>query len=81
MPTPNDDDDDDRDTSPKGIARRLRRTAELVERAHQRLEKIRGVFADPPDPDKPAIISALNSIVAQSAATTKLANELLTRTR
>jgi len=81
MPTPIDDDDDDLDTTPKGIARRVKRVADIVERANKRLEKIRAGFADPPDPDKPAILAALNEVVSQSTKTTTIATELTKRVR
>lgn len=80
MPTPTHDDDDDLDTTPKALARRLARVADLVERAHARLEKIRAGFADPPDPDRPAILASLDTIIAQSTKTAAIATELQKRT-
>ncbi|MEZ4310537.1 MAG: hypothetical protein R3F14_21050 [Polyangiaceae bacterium] len=63
MPVPIHDDDDDLDTTPSGIARRLTRVAEIIARANERLDKIRAGFADPPDPEKPAIITAATSTI------------------
>lgn len=81
MPTPIHDDDDDLDTTPSGVARRLAKVAEIIHRANTRLDGIRTRFVDPPDPDKPAVVAALNSILNEATRATTMANELLTRTR
>ncbi|MEZ4298137.1 MAG: hypothetical protein R3B70_24505 [Polyangiaceae bacterium] len=81
MPVPIHDDDDDLDTTPSGIARRLTRVAEIIARANDRLDKIRAGFADPPDPEKPAVIAATSTIVSQATRAATSANELLGRLR
>ncbi|MBK8256191.1 MAG: hypothetical protein IPK82_26420 [Polyangiaceae bacterium] len=81
MPTPIHDDDDDLDATPKGVARRITKVAEIIQRANARLERIRTSFVDPPDPDKPAVVAALNSVLSEAGRATTMANELLTRTR
>lgn len=82
MPHPiNDDDSDERDLSGAGIARRLKKVVDILERANGRLGTIRAGFTDPPDPDKPAIAAALQAILTETAKVTAQANELLGRTR
>ncbi len=73
MPTP---DEDDNDTTPKGLLRRLNKTVDLLERANARLTRIKGVIADPPEPDH---VAALNQVKSQASRAATLADEMLRR--
>lgn len=69
--------DDDKDATPKGLVLRLERTVELMQQVNMRLQGIKGVLADPPEPDRPALINALNKVKAEIALSNRLADEMI----
>jgi hypothetical protein len=78
MPIPiTDSDDDAEDTTSRGLQNQLNRVNDILVRANTRLDRIRARFAEPPIPDKPAMIATLEAIKTQAEHSTRVANELI----
>lgn len=61
------------------IARSLAQVVSIMKDVNAKLTDINGNWADPPDPDKPAIRDALNEVKQQAAVSTQLADRMLAR--
>lgn len=61
------------------LARRISQVADILKDANTRLARINSEWADPPEPDKPEIRTALNDIKNQAVVSTRLADGMLGR--
>ena len=68
-----------RDIDPQEIANRLDAVAQGLQQIDIRLDSINTVLINPPDPDRPAIRSALLSIQDECGSITLKANDMLQR--
>ncbi len=62
-----------------GIAERLGAVANGLEQVGVRLDRIDGVLANPPDPDKPPIREALTTIKTEAEGIVVTADDMLRR--
>jgi hypothetical protein len=62
-------------------ARRVTEAAKDFKDGNAKLSAITNTWADPPDPDKPAIIDALEDVKRQAAIATRLADGMIARLR
>lgn len=63
----------------RDIARQLATLADNMEDIVAKLTRINAEWADPPDPDKPAIRAALGEIKTAAASASSLADQMLGR--
>lgn len=63
----------------RDLARQLAQIVATMRDVNDKLTRINAEWADPPDPDKPAIRVALGDVKAQAAASSSLADTMLAR--
>jgi hypothetical protein len=61
------------------ILRALNQILTDLRNENKQLAEVNSNWADPPDPDKPAIRDTLNAIKTEAATTTRLADGMLLR--
>ncbi len=76
-----DERDDIDDLTPAGILKRLDRVTKILTRANARLDRIQAGWQNPPEPDRPATITAVTNVQNQAQHALDVANDLLARLR